>query len=65
MDDNKALDKFSTSLERACVETVENGHMTKDLAICVHGSKATPDTYLNTMDFLDAIRDTLNKKLSK
>lgn len=65
LDENKALDHFATSLEHACIQTVENGHMTKDLAICIHGSKVTADKYLNTVDFLDAIRDTLNKKLGK
>lgn len=65
LDDNKPLDKFASALERACIDTVENGQMTKDLAICVHGSKVKSDKYLNTVDFLDAIRDTLNKQLTK
>jgi isocitrate dehydrogenase len=37
-------------LEAAVIETIEKGSMTKDLAICVHGtSKVTPDQYLNTV----------------
>jgi len=40
--------------------------MTKDLAICVHGTNnVARDTYLNTFEFLDAIADNLNKSLSK
>lgn len=31
--------RFAMTLERACVETIEEGKMTKDLAICIHGTK--------------------------
>ena len=37
LDNNDALAKFSTSLEEACIEVVELGFMTKDLALCIHG----------------------------
>ncbi len=49
----------------AVVETIEAGKMTKDLAICIHGSKLPPNSYLNTEPFMDAIADTLAAKLSK
>lgn len=39
LDNNEALRKFATSLEAACLETVEAGFMTKDLALCIHGEK--------------------------
>ena len=37
LDNNDALKKFSEDLERACIETIESGIMTKDLAICIKG----------------------------
>lgn len=37
LDNNDALKKFSDNLERACIETIESGIMTKDLAICIKG----------------------------
>lgn len=62
LDDNDALAKFCTDLEKAVINTVEAGHMTKDLAICVHGNKAGPDTYLNTEPFMDKIKETFEAK---
>jgi isocitrate dehydrogenase len=38
LDKNEALAKFCDNLEAACIETVEAGFMTKDLALCIHGS---------------------------
>ena len=37
LDGNTALEKFASSLEEACIDTIEGGFMTKDLAICVKG----------------------------
>jgi isocitrate dehydrogenase len=65
LDNNTALAKFATALEEACVETVESGKMTKDLALCVHGSKMTNKDWLTTDDFLAAIRDTFQSKVEK
>ncbi|VDD86831.1 unnamed protein product [Enterobius vermicularis] len=60
LDGNEALQKFAETLEKACVETIEEGKMTKDLAICIHGLKgATPDKYLFTEDFLKAIDEKM------
>jgi isocitrate dehydrogenase len=39
LDNTPALKKFSEDLEATCVETVESGVMTKDLALCIHGDK--------------------------
>jgi len=45
------------------IETIESGNMTKDLAICVHGTtKVTPDQYLNTEKFMEAIAATFQQK---
>uniref|UniRef100_A0A0R3RTZ8 Isocitrate dehydrogenase [NADP] n=1 Tax=Elaeophora elaphi TaxID=1147741 RepID=A0A0R3RTZ8_9BILA len=56
LDNNDELRKFAHKLEEACITTIEEGKMTKDLAICIHGTQgATQDTYLNTQDFLHAV----------
>lgn len=53
-------------LEAACVDAVESGHMTKDLAGCIHGLPNVKEgMYLNTEDFLTSIKETLAKKLGK
>lgn len=56
--------RFATALEEACVECVDSGKMTKDLAACIHGlANVKESMYLNTEDFLAAIKDTLDMKL--
>jgi isocitrate dehydrogenase len=64
LDGNDDLIRFCDVLEQVCIETVESGKMTKDLAICLHGNKVTVGKdYLNTEDFLDAIDQNLKKKI--
>lgn len=66
LDNNEDLKKFCSTLESVCVETVDSGKMTKDLAGCIYGLKnVKPEHYLHTMDFLSAISENLNKALSK
>ncbi|KAK2147700.1 hypothetical protein LSH36_540g01017 [Paralvinella palmiformis] len=66
LDGNEQLARFCSSLEEACIETIESGSMTKDLAGCIKGGFAyvTRSDYLNTFEFLDAIAASLKKKLS-
>jgi isocitrate dehydrogenase len=65
LDDNQALINFCTILEKVCVQVVESGKMTKDLAICVHGNKVSHgEHYLYTEEFLDAIDIELKNQLS-
>jgi len=65
LDGNDELIKFATALEEVCIETVEEGKMTKDLAICISGNKVNHGTdYLYTEEFLDAIDGNLKKKMS-
>lgn len=67
LDNNSDLLKFSTMLEEAVIETVEAGHMTKDLAILATGSwdvKVDKD-YLVTEAFMDKIDDTFKAKWAK
>ena len=61
LDETPELVKFTENLEKACVETIEAGHMTKDLAICIHGNKLPPGSFLNTGDFLDKIATHFQK----
>ena len=63
LDGNDALINFCHKLEEVCVETVEAGEMTKDLAILVHGDNVSRKDYLTTQDFLAAIKRNLDKKL--
>ena len=66
LDSNQELINFCHALEQVCVETVESGKMTKDLAVCIYGNKVTlGEHYLNTQDFLDALDTNLKIKLSK
>ncbi len=63
LDNNKELAQFALTLEKVCIETVESGKMTKDLASCIFGDKVTADKYLNTEPFLEAINENLKKAL--
>ncbi len=60
LDNNEELIKFSNTLERVCIDCVENGSMTKDLAILVGPSTK----YLTTNQFLDEIDHNLLKSLN-
>ncbi len=65
LDGNEALIDFANALEAVCIETVEEGKMTKDLAVCIHGNKVNHgEHYLYTEEFLDAIDDNLKKKMA-
>jgi isocitrate dehydrogenase len=64
LDGNQELIDFANALEAVCVETVEEGKMTKDLAVCIHGNKVNHgDHYLYTEEFLDAIDSNLKRKM--
>ncbi|HMY84050.1 MAG: NADP-dependent isocitrate dehydrogenase [Saprospiraceae bacterium] len=66
LDDNQALIHFAETLEAVCVETVESGKMTKDLAVCIHGNKVNHgEHYLYTEEFLDALDQNLKAKLGQ
>lgn len=66
LDSNQPLIDFCNALEKVCIETVESGKMTKDLAVAVHGNKVIHGThYLYTEEFLEAIDENLKKKIQK
>ena len=60
LDNNDELIKFAQTIEKVCIECVENGAMTKDLAILIGPSSK----YLTTNQFLEEIDGTLKKKLN-
>lgn len=63
LDNNPELIHFCETLEKVCVQTVESGKMTKDLAVCIHGEKVTNEQYLTTEKFLDSIDSNLKMAL--
>jgi isocitrate dehydrogenase len=65
LDGNADLVRFSATLEKVCVDAVSGGEMTKDLAGCIHGIKnVTPEHYLSTNDFMEALDSRLKKEFA-
>ena len=65
LDNNQELINFTHTLEQVCIETVESGTMTKDLAVCIHGSDVKAgEHYVNTEEFLNALDTNLQSKLA-
>merc|ERR1719183_577485 len=62
LDNNSALAEFCQDLEDTCIETIEGGAMTKDLALCIHGKNLQREHYQETVEFLDTIAANLNAK---
>lgn len=60
LDSNAALSDFAEKLEKACIKTIEDGKMTKDLALITTISNPV---VLNSEDFIKAIRSTLEGML--
>ena len=65
LDNNHELTAFSQKLEAAVIESVEQGFMTKDLAICVHNTNDVPrSSWLNTQDYLSKVSEILAAKMA-
>ena len=64
LDKNKELIDFCSLLENVCIETVESGKMTKDLALLIHKENLTSSNYLTTQEFLNEIKLNLDIKLA-
>ena len=60
LDSNQALSDFAEKLEKACIKTIEDGKMTKDLALITTNPNPV---VLNSEDFIKAIRTTLEESL--
>jgi isocitrate dehydrogenase len=65
LDNNQELIEFCNALEEVCIETVESGKMTKDLALTIKAKAEHGKDYLYTEEFLDAIDENLRKKMGK
>ena len=63
LDGNTDLRNFAETLEKVCIDVVESGRMTKDLALCIHGSDLQPNHYLDTESFLAAIKTDLEAQM--
>jgi len=65
LDKNTPILHFCNCLEEAVVNTILEGKMTKDLALCIHGKEMKDEHWLDTESFMDAIEKNLVKKLEK
>jgi len=65
LDNNPQLVAFATTLEEVCIETVEKGSMTKDLALSAYGDKMERKHYEETFTFLDSVKNNLHKRLTE
>jgi len=66
LDNNAALAKFCANLEEVCIETIEGGVMTKDLAICIKGMNGVQRSdYYETKEFINKLSENLQKKVSQ
>jgi len=63
LDNNQPLIDFSLLLEKVCIDTVESGKMTKDLALSVHGDKLKPEHYLTTELFMAELSKLMNSRM--
>ena len=64
LDDKNELVKFCYTLEEVCIETVEDGKMTKDLALLVFRDDLVDSNFLTTQKFLDELKKNLDLKLN-
>ncbi|CAA9994105.1 unnamed protein product [Nesidiocoris tenuis] len=65
LDNNAPLKNFCETLERVCIETIEAGSMTKDLAICIKGmNNVKRSDYLETIEFMSKLAENLKAKLN-
>lgn len=66
LDGNDKLQNFAETLEKVCVDTIESGFMTKDLAICVKGmSRVQRSDYMETFEFMEKLSENLKAALAQ
>lgn len=63
-DKNQKLADFCQCVEQACIKTVEEGIMTKDLALCIHGGEMKKEHFVTTDKYFDALEENIKKKWS-
>ena len=62
LDNNQELIDFCNTLEEICIQTVESGKMTKDLALLIHEKDMNESHYLTTQAFLDVLKENLDNR---
>ncbi|XP_053666044.1 isocitrate dehydrogenase [NADP] cytoplasmic [Anopheles marshallii] len=66
LDDNAELKRFAETLEKVCIDTIESGFMTKDLAICIKGmANVKRSDYMETFEFMTKLGDNLQAALTQ
>ena len=65
LDNNPALANFANTLEKSCIQAMEQGHLTKDLALCVHGKEMKRQHWLTTEDFFTELEKVLRNNLKE
>lgn len=65
LDNNDALAHFCTKLEEVCITSIENGQMTKDLALCMHGKDLKREHYIETVEFMKTLGSNLKTALTE
>ena len=65
LDETPDLVRFAEALEKVCVETVEAGKMTKDLAVAIYGNNLPAGAFVTTDEFLEILAKNLDSKLAK
>jgi isocitrate dehydrogenase len=65
LDKNEKLAEFCEILEEVCVESIENGQMTKDLALLAKGPGITRSDYMETVAYMECLGKNLSAKLHK
>jgi isocitrate dehydrogenase len=63
LDNNQPLIDFTDLVEKVCIDTVESGKMTKDLALSIYGDNLKPENYLTTEQFMDELIKLLNIRM--
>jgi len=63
LDNNPALTKFCDALELSCIQTVEDGIMTKDLALCIHEKNLKREHWVTTKQYIEKVREYLQRNM--
>jgi len=65
LDNNPELQAFCETLEKVCIDSIENGQMTKDLALCIHGKDLKREHYIETVEFMSTLGNNLASALQQ
>ncbi len=63
LDDTPEVTQFAETLEKVCIDTIESGSMTKDLAVCIHGNPPPAGSFMDTDTFMSTLASNLEKAM--